>query len=383
MCSESLAQLDKLYLNRHEKELFSDWKKQGNKIIGFLETYVPEEVIYAAHILPIRILGTLERPSHTQLTTSCCPFMRSCFDLALQGKYDYIDGIVAADTCDTASRFFHLWQDNISLPYSHHICLPHDRPSERVYNFFNRETAKFKQSLEKYFEKDITDESLWDAIKVYNKNRTLLKKVYELRKSDPPLIKGSEAIEAAITSMITPKDHHNKLLQEILDNTVNRNELPSKGPRLLITGSIVDYIELFKLVEDCGGNVVADDLSSGSRYFWNEVDTSISNPLYAISKRYIDKIPSPYMHHYWDRFDHIKNLIDWYNVDGVIIHNLKFCTPHLAEYPFLRRKILDLGIPVVRIEEDHNFASIGRQKAIIETFIDKLKRDAGRNLKAV
>ena len=35
-----------------------EWRKQGKKVIGVLDSLVPEEVIYAAGMLPWRIQGT-------------------------------------------------------------------------------------------------------------------------------------------------------------------------------------------------------------------------------------------------------------------------------------------------------------------------------------
>ena len=45
--------------NRHEYA--QDWQKRtGGKVMGYFCTYVPEEILYAAGVLPVRILGSHE-----------------------------------------------------------------------------------------------------------------------------------------------------------------------------------------------------------------------------------------------------------------------------------------------------------------------------------
>jgi len=42
--------------NRHQ--FARDWKvNSGKKVIGYFCTYVPEELIYAADILPVRVMS--------------------------------------------------------------------------------------------------------------------------------------------------------------------------------------------------------------------------------------------------------------------------------------------------------------------------------------
>ena len=170
-----------------------------------------------------------------------------------------------------------------------------------------------------------------------------------------------------------PKDMHNKLIIRLFDDISNRVKHHSSDPRILITGSIIDDVDLIKLIESCGGSVIADDLTSGSRYFWNDVILTDTDPLKAIAKRYIGNIPSPFMHNSDQRLEYIFDLIERYKVEAVIIYNLKFCTSHLINDLYIKKKLQENNIPVISIETDHTRSNFGQLQTVVETFIHNLR----------
>ncbi|NIP66915.1 hypothetical protein GWN63_01530 [Candidatus Bathyarchaeota archaeon] len=123
------------------------------------------------------------------------------------------------------------------VPEFYFINTPHTN-TDKAHRFFYHETVRFREFLEKIFGTHISDQSLSRAIKVYNQNRILLKKVYDLRRRDPPLISGVEALEIVLSSMLIPKHEHNRLLNQLLREAPVRSDPPKSGVRLLISGSV-------------------------------------------------------------------------------------------------------------------------------------------------
>lgn len=367
----ALEEVRQIYLNRSVKAL--EWKSKGGVVLGCFENYTPEEVIIAADILPIRILGTSEYPSLSDsfVKSYNCPHCRSEFHEGLKSTYNFLDGYVSPDTCDSNQRFFNLWQSHVAKPFTFQIGLPR-LPDERGVSLFRWHLRRLKAALEKFVDKEVNDESLRRAIEVCNENRCLLKKVYDLRMAEPPLLLGSEAVQIVVSSMVSPKEDSNLLLQRILDEVPKRGAPPRGGPRILICGSPAYNIEYYQIIESCGGNVVADDLSVGSRYFWYEVDSSIKDPLTAIARRYVCEVPAPYMYNE-KRFTHLKEMIKRYRVEGVIVHLLKWCTPYMGDYPLIKNKLKELGVPHTRVEDIQTRSSIERNRTQVETFIDMLR----------
>ncbi|KUK52286.1 MAG: Benzoyl-CoA reductase, bzd-type, N subunit [Desulfotomaculum sp. 46_296] len=79
------------YENRHDYA--RQWKeKNGGKVIGFFCTYVPEEILYAADILPVRVLGSHQPQNVTEphIFGMYCPFCRDVLAQGLQGRYEYL-----------------------------------------------------------------------------------------------------------------------------------------------------------------------------------------------------------------------------------------------------------------------------------------------------
>jgi benzoyl-CoA reductase subunit C len=367
----TLEQFRDLLSTRHQ--VARNWKNQNKRVVGWVSTYTPEEIIYAADMLPVRILGSSES---TRLADAYCPdnmcsFCRSCFDLALKGDYDYLDGYVASNSCDNREKMYDLWRHHVKLPYFHFINTPHTN-TEKAHIFFYDELVRFKESLEQAFRITTSDQSLRNAIKVYNKNRTLLKKVYDLRRKNPPLISGVEALEIVLSSMLIHKEEHNKLLSRLLREVSSRRKPQKGGVRLLVSGSVMDNAELLRTVEAAGGSVVADDLSTGSRYFWDLVDSN-AEPLRAIARRYLDKVPCPFMFQSEDRFRHVRKMVKRYDVEGAIIFVLKFCDTHLFDAPLLKEKLESSGVPVLYLEWEHAMTGIAQLRTRIEAFIEMIR----------
>lgn len=365
---QALESFRNLVLSRHD--IAKRWKREGKPVVGWTCTYTPEEVIYAANALPVRVLGSLERTTlaDAYLPQNVCSFCRSCFDQALRGKYDYLDGYIVSNTCDYCGMMYDMWKYHVKVPYFYFINTPHTR-SKKAHDFFYEEVKRLKQSLEENFKTAISKESLKNAIKVYNENRVLLKKVYDLRKKNPPLISGVEALEIVLSSMLTSKEEHNKLLKQLLSQIENRANTPKSGTRLLVSGSVMDNVEMIKIIEGTRANVVADDLCTGSRYFWDLVKPA-ADLLRAIADRYLDKIPCPFTVHSEDRFKHTLEMAKKYDVEGAIVFVLKFCDTHLFDAPVLAEELKARGLPVLYLEWEHAMSGIAQLKTRIEAFIE-------------
>ena len=351
------------------------WKSQNKRpVIGWNSTYTPEEVIHAMGALPVRVLGSMETATtlaDAYLPRNACSFARSTLDLVLRGDYSYLDGFVTSNSCDNFGKTYDLWRYYTEIPYFHFVNTPHTN-TPKAHEFFYQEIVRFKESLEETFGTTISNKTLQETIRVYNENRTLLKKVYDLRRKDPPLISGTEALEIILSGMLTPKKEHNRLLKQLLKEVESRPDPPKPGVRLLITGSVMSTTDLLNIVETVGGSVVADDLCTGTRYFWSLVGAE-KNPIKAISKRYLNKIPSPFMYHHKERFNHIKEMIKRYKVEAVIIFLLKFCDTHIFDSPLLTEELKNEGIPVLNIEYEHTRSGIAPIKTRIEAFIEMVK----------
>ena len=73
-----------------------EWKKNNKKVIGYYCTYIPEELLHAAGLLPYRIRATGNEDTDlgdVYMVRFTCSFVRMTLDLALKGGYDFLDGL--------------------------------------------------------------------------------------------------------------------------------------------------------------------------------------------------------------------------------------------------------------------------------------------------
>lgn len=375
----TIENFQQVYERRHEYA--KEWKERtGGKVVGYFCTYVPEEILYAGGILPVRILGGHEPPNLAtpHLFDMWCPFCRDCLSQGLAGRYDYLDGIMLAQSCLHMRQAFASWQIHLPASWDYFLCMPNAVRSPHAKPFLTGELVEFKRSVEHWIGREITDEDLDRAIAVYNTNRRLMKQVYEFRKAEDPPILGEEAMTMVVASQFMDKREHNELLEGLLQELPSRKLEREPGVRLMITGSENDDRPFMKMVEESGATFVIEDHCTGSRYFWNEVPPG-EDRLASIAARYCDRIPCPSKD--WGptdssrvRFSHILNLAREYKVEGAILIQQKFCDPHECDIPSLRRYLEENDIPVYFLEFEVT-VPIGQFATRVQAFIEQIRAE--------
>jgi bzd-type benzoyl-CoA reductase N subunit len=349
---------------------------KGKKVIGYLCALAPAEILTAGDLLPFRIMGNLTEPLSTvdsYMESNMCPYVRNCFDLALKGRYDFLDGLLMSHTCDTVIRLYGIWKYYLNPPYTHFMNVPHTI-KETTKNFYKRELKLFKKSIEKLIGHNMSEDQIKQAIHLHNENKALVKELYDLRKQDPPLLSGTEIMEIAVAGMSIPAQEFNNLLKEVKKEVESRKERPIKRKaRVLVYGCIMDNPTFIKLVEECGANVVMDDTCIGTRSYWNEVplDDDIWDGLV---ESYFVKFQCPRTFREADtaRFQYILNYAREFKVNSVIFYTLRFCDPHLFDVPDLRDFLQEGGLPVLVLEDDATMATIQGFRTRIQAFIEMI-----------
>jgi benzoyl-CoA reductase subunit C len=355
-----------------------DWKdKTGGKVMGYFCTYAPEEIMYAAGILPVRILGSREPQSVTEphIFGMYCPWCRDCLAQGLQGRYDYLSGIMMAQSCLHLRQTYSSWKIHLAPEFAYYLPMPNHVQSPRALPFLIKELEDFKKSLEDFTGKKITDQDLENAIEVYDASRRMMKQIYEVRKEQVPLVSGTEAMYMVLASQVSDKAEHNKELEKAIASLATRKP-PKANPgiRLLQIGSEQNDPDFVDMVESLDAMVVIDEHCGGTRYFWNETPKE-GSPLERIAARYINRPACPSKD--WParrRLDHIKNLVKEYDVQGVMLVQQKFCDPHEADMPVIEKMLKEIGIPSYPLELDIN-VPYGQFKIRLEAFIEMISDD--------
>lgn len=361
--------------NRHTYA--KEWKERtGGKVLGYFCTYVPEELLYAANILPVRILGGHEPQDLTEphIFGMFCPFCRDVLSQGLQGKYDYLDGIMISHSCLHIRQAYTSWEKHIPVDFSYYLPMPNNLQSPHSIPYLTGEIKQFKVALEKWIGHEITNDDIQKGIEIMNENRSLINQVYEFKKKENPVIGGEETMNLAITQQMIDKKEHSLELKKLIEELKSSNN-SHNGSRLMFVGSENDDIEFINMVEDCGSTVVVDDHCIGTRYFWNNVEYSDGDPIEAIARRYVERPACPSKD--WmerTRIDHILKLAKDWDIDGVILIQQKFCDPHELDIPALRKAFDEVGIKTLSLEFDVT-VPVGQFKIRVEAFLEMLSED--------
>jgi benzoyl-CoA reductase subunit C len=360
------------YENRHDYA--RDWlAKNDGEVVGCFCSYVPEELIYASGLLPVRMLGSHEPQDVTEphIFGMFCPFCRDVLAQGLKGRCDYLKGIVLAQSCIHLRQTFMSWRNHVPADFMHYLYMPNKVQTEHARPYYAEELRGFKDSLEQWSGRTITDDSLKQTAELYNENRSLMHEVYDLRKGPNPPVTGLEAMVMVASSFFVDKKDHNAELRRILPELKSRTLDRETGGRLMIVGSENDDTAFIKMVESVGSTVVVDDHCTGSRYFWNLTEFS-DDIVQSIANRYIDRPPCPTKD--WEerrRFPHILNLAKEYSVDGVILIQQKFCDPHECDMVPLKEYLNSNDYPTLFLELDVT-VPVGQMKIRVEAFLEML-----------
>lgn len=357
-------------------------KSQGKKVIGYLTAMGPVEILTAAGVVPFRLKGNVSEAitrGDAFMETIVCPFVRNVFDAAIKGKYDFLDGMVLPHQCDSIDRTSDVWAYNLQLPYFHFLNVPHmtGGPS---FEFMKEILRIFISTLEKFTHTRITTEALSQAIKAHNENRRLIRELYGLRKSNPPLISGSEMMKVLVAAMGLPVEESSALIRDVIGQVKQRGSAGNgKRTRVMLVGDQIDDVALADIIEDAGAWLVMDDISIGAKMYWADADES-AEPVHAIAERILRKLKLPtlaesgvtYNEGLESRFGHLKRYIEEFKVDAAILFIYKYCDPYGFEVPTVKSFIESTGTPVLYLEDDYSTSTLGRTKTRIEAFLEMI-----------
>ncbi len=373
-----LSLVDKYYRDYGSRA--GELKGQGKGIMGYLCAFVPLEIITAAGFIPFRIIGDTGEPitkADTEMETIICPLVRSCFDMWLKGRYKFLDGIVIPHACDSICRTYQVWQYTLNLPYSHFINMPHGTDDSSL-EFYKAELNTFIKSLGKFAGGEISDQSLKEAVQLYNQNRARVRELYQLRKSNPPSISGVELTKTLVAAVSLPVDEASELIGNVIDEVKQRKAVSAPRPRLMVVGAQVDNAAFIDLVEESGAWVVADDLCPGARESLADVNVT-ADPVDGIAERYLRRIycgrtyrerKGSYQEYMEERFGHIARSVRDFGVDGVILYIYKYCDPFGFEVPEMKSYLEAKGVPVLYVEDEYSMSTIGRLRTRIQAFLE-------------
>lgn len=366
------------------KELV-DEKAAGRKIIGSYCVFVPEEIALAANATLVGLCSGADFATEEVeklLPRNTCALIKSSFGFKIGKVCPYLesaDMIVGENTCDGKKKAYESFGKLVNNLYVM------DLPQVKSANgkaLLKAEYLRFKAAVEELTGVQITVESLKEGIRTVNAKRAALHRLSTLRKADPAPISGLDALLANQVFFYDNPARFTESVNKICDELEKRiaekkGVFAQKTPRILISGcpQAVPNWKLPMIVETSGAVIVGEESCVGERGTRNLTDDSgetIDAMIDAIVDRYF-QVDCAIFTPNTDRLDHIMEMVEAYNADGVIHYGLQFCQPYLIESMPVEKALEDKNIPCLRIETDYSMEDVGQLKTRIEAFVELLR----------
>jgi benzoyl-CoA reductase subunit C len=359
------------------------WKAEGKKVVGLLCSYVPEEIVHAAGMLPWRITGTRQaatpnadvyRPPHT------CLYCNHVLESLLMGEYEFLDAVVATSWDQDLVRLWDVWK-YLGKNAGHtilHLPLSDTRTHRKQ---FAKEVKAFFQFMQGMAGRPITPEELLRSIELYDEMRALLHRIYAWRRHPTPVLSGADVLTITLSCMRMAKEavvDHLRHLVAAFEQDHPKGVGPSL-PRILVSSDRLDDPELIRMVEEAGCVVAMDDLDTGSRYFWNLTGRppsdrlDLDSLLEALADRYHSQPASPCMLNWDKQVAQIARWVEAFGIHGVLELPLMYSRSRQMRAPYFKKKLNEMGIPTVSFEREYHLSNIGQLRTRVSAFIEMIQ----------
>jgi benzoyl-CoA reductase/2-hydroxyglutaryl-CoA dehydratase subunit BcrC/BadD/HgdB len=373
-----LRELVRAYRQRDRAPL--EWKEQGGQVVGCLGSDVPEELLLAAGILPVRVSGDPEadlQVADRYIEQAFEPRARSQFLRIIDGSYSYLDHLVVASSSDALVRMFYylralrMSESSLPIPDLYFFDLLHTR--RRTSTLYNRERARdLKSVIEQWCGREIADEEVVEAIGICEENRRLLRQLAGLRAPGPPLVSGVQALEVIGASMVLPRHDHSRLVAAFLEEAGTHD--PLSGVRIFVTGSAQDHVQFYEFVESCGAVVVGEDHDWGDRHSAGKMDIT-SDPIDGIVDRYHLRQPGAHQSTVSERVTALLEDVRATDAQGVIAFIYDADDAPSWDFPEQRRALESEGVPVLLLDrQPYKLVETDELRDRVEAFVGSIAR---------
>jgi benzoyl-CoA reductase/2-hydroxyglutaryl-CoA dehydratase subunit BcrC/BadD/HgdB len=321
------------------------------KRIGTICPFVPREWIAAHGLQPVRFLPeSLDLTPGGYAMAGVCPFVQSM--LASISSREDLDLVVLTTTCDQMRRAPDLVTTKNKTPiFLMHVPVVCGTSSVRA--FYIAELKRLSGALVRMGGSAPAPRELWDAMA---RSEGIRNQIRSLREQIPPR-RYAEVIARFHEVGEAP--------------TADSGPLASRGGipvALLGSHRTRSYLDLYGLIEKCGGSVELDATANGERTFPAAFprESSDRDPLESLADAYFGGIPDAFRRPNDLLYTWLEEKLKERRIQGIILLRPTWCDLWAAETARVRERT---GLPVLALDRDtHNFDP--RQTTRVEAFLE-------------
>lgn len=356
------------------------FKAEGKKVVGVLPYYAPEELVYAAGMVPMGIWGSNDKEisrSKEYCATFYCTIAQLALEMLLDGTMDQLDALITPTICDTLRPM----SQNFRVAVGSKIpCIFLAHPQNR-FDDFGVEFCKdqYRSVLEKLAflaGHDVTNKDILKAIKVYNASRAARREFVKLANEHCDVVNPIQRSAVLKASFFMLKDEYTEKLVALNEELKALPKADWKGTKVVTSGIICDNPKLLQIFIDNNIAIAADDVAHESRAFRFDAPENVEDGLLALALQFSSM---DYDILLYDKFSNqnrraedVVAKIKESGAQGLVLFMQQFCDPEEMEYPYLKRALDAAGIPHIKLGVDQQMRDFGQASTAIQAFADVL-----------
>ena len=375
------------YIAAHPREQLDSYLSQGEKAVGCMPYFCPEELVHAAGMIPFGLWGAETQVSEARryLPAFICSIIQTTLELGIRGSYNGLSAIMTPILCDSLKSMDGNWRHGVKdipmIPVAH----AQNRKTDAGVEFTASQYRNVRKKLEEISGKSIADSDITASIALYNKRNSAVRRFIDLAADRPGAIKASQRSAVFKSSYFMDVEKYTAKVEELCNCLADMPgaALPETGrsrPAVVTCGIIADNTGLLRILDECGVDVIDDVVTHESlrfRYDTPDMDVNaqgsgddscirLARTISAIEGCPILFDPGK------KRFDMLADVVTRRKASGALIVLTEFCDPEEYDIVPLRKALQQKGIKNLTVEVDQQTTDVEQIRTAIETFCEML-----------
>lgn len=359
----------------------------GQYAIGYTCYHMPEVLLNVDNCFSTRIraprTGSIDIATY-YMSNYTCEFARSLLERAIEGGYEYLDGIAGVDACSAMNRCYEHMEILKCNSKPHffvtHTDVPYKIEEYTIDQVVTQMRLRLLDVMKEKLGTDTSDEAIRAAVEEHNEMCRIMTEIGDFRKLDNPPVTGYEYHVLCLVSYACPTKYILPKLRETLEEIRNRevDEKPFYRARVVVAGSEIDDLDFTRLLEGAGALAVADRYCYGSKPGREVIELNDDEDILRQICRHYMKTSECARYMANDKIQQRRDTIDQlakdYNADGIIFEQMKYCDFWAFERPLASHILAEeYGWPVLSIDRSYNVRNSGQLRTRFQAFVEALE----------
>lgn len=361
-------------------------RKKDVKTVGTYCVMIPEEIIYAAGAIPVKLCGGSHMAAAVgdeAAPRDACPLVKAVLGTSKLDLFpisDSCESLIIPTTCDCKRKMIGELEKIREIYPVHVPALREDDTSKLE---FMQELKDLMYYMEGITGNKITFNKLYHWTRVIGDAQKEIYKLYCFQKIKPSIISGTQVMAVLNSYAFDTVERWTEALKmlnnELTEKQKSKNYIvKEKTPRIMVIGSPIIFpnLKIPILIEEVGGIIAIDETCAGSRWMYDPVvitEKTTDGLVRAFANRYILPCTCPTFVDNEQRVFKLKQMIEDFQIDGVVYHVLRGCLPYDFEANRIEDAFGEMNIPSIRVETDYNEEDIEQLRIRFEAFMELIK----------